>query len=343
MTVRFVAMSGGRLDRAVVDGVDGISRARVAQLIRDGRVRVEGAVVLRPSAAVAEGQAVEVEVPAPTPLEAPAQDLPLRVVYEDGDIVVIDKDPGMVVHPGAGHADGTLVNALLHHVRDLSGIGGVERPGIVHRLDRGTSGLLVVAKHDAAHQHLAAQFAAHTARRRYLAVTLALPEAASGTIRSLLGRHAQDRVRFASVTDGRGKPAVTHWRVLGAGRGLALLGCELETGRTHQIRVHLSEQGWPLLGDPLYRLRRLDTPAWLDDLVAGERPMLHAWQLTLEHPRHGDRRVYVAPPPDDLRAVLARAEIAWDETRPWSGEVTGRAGGAGAGPMPRTDRRPPRT
>jgi 23S rRNA pseudouridine1911/1915/1917 synthase len=301
----FVADEAGRLDLAVVRGFPELSRARATALIRDGRVRVDGVEVRKGAASVAVGARIDVEVPPPVPAEAAPQDLPLRIVYRDADLVVVDKDAGMVVHPGAGHHDGTLVNALLHHLDELSGIGGVERPGIVHRLDRGTTGLLVVACNDAAHHHLSEQFQAHTARRRYLAVCQAVVPERAGTVRSSLGRHPTDRVRFASVEPERGKEAVTHWRLRGAGRGLSLMECALETGRTHQIRVHLSEQGWPILGDPLYNGRAAPEGC----PVPPERPMLHAWRLELTHPADGRRMVFTAPPPDDLLAVLAWAGI----------------------------------
>lgn len=309
--VSLVLEQGGRLDAVLSDALPDLSRSRLSRLIKGGRVAVDDAVATRPSTGVTPGQRVTVDVPPPAPAEAVPQDLPLSIVHQDADVVVIDKVAGMVVHPGAGHPDGTLVNALLHHVGDLSGIGGVLRPGIVHRLDRGTSGLLVVAKHDRAHQALAAQFADHSARRSYQALTLAAPGAARGTIRSTLARHPRDRVRWASTTDGSGKHAVTHWTRLGVGRaGLGWIGCELETGRTHQIRVHLTEQGWPLIGDPTYRLKRLTTPSWLRDLVDEDRPLLHAWRLRFSHPGTGEAVAFEAPPPADFRAVLARAELA---------------------------------
>ncbi len=258
---------------------------------------------------------MELLVPPPEPAVAVPQDLPLKIVYEDDDLVVVDKAAGMVVHPGAGHPDGTLVNALLHHVDGLSGIGGVERPGIVHRLDRGTSGLLVVAKHDVAHQHLAAQFADHSAARSYLALCLASPPAKRGRRETLLARHPRDRVRFASTHDDRGKRAVTHWQVLGEGRGLALVGCELETGRTHQIRVHLTELGCPLLGDSLYKQRRLCTPAWLEDVLWQGRVLLHAWRLRLVHPRTAALQEFRAELPPDFTEALSRAGIHRDHSQ----------------------------
>ena len=299
-----------RLDVVVAEQAE-LSRSRAAALIREGRVHLDGEVVSRPSASVAPGQQVVVELP---PLRAPVaqpQDLPLSIVYEDDDLAVIDKQEGMVVHPGAGHPDGTLVNALLHHLDGLSGIGGVERPGIVHRLDRGTSGLMVVAKHDAAHQALAAQFADKTAGRTYLALCLGAPEAEEGTVRSWLGRHRTDRLRWASQPEGVGKHAVTHWKVEARAGTVTLLRCWLETGRTHQVRVHLSEQGWPLAGDRVYRRKGRRPPArlapWVDP--EGQRPLLHAWELGLVHPTTGEAMRWRAAPPGDYVAALEALQI----------------------------------
>jgi 23S rRNA pseudouridine1911/1915/1917 synthase len=298
-----------RLDVAITEAVPDLSRSRAGKLVREGAVTVDGVVVRRPATQVGPPQQVDVEVPPPQPSGVRAQDLPLSVVYQDADLVVVDKAAGMVVHPGAGHPDGTLVNALLHHIGDLSGIGGVERPGIVHRLDRGTSGLLVVAKHDRAHQHLAAQFAAHTARRTYLALCIGRARSEGGTLRSFLARHPKDRVRYASTPDERGREAVTHWRALGQARGTTLIQCELETGRTHQIRVHLSENGLPLAGDPLYRPRKLQTPRWIAQHLQEGRVLLHARRLRFRHPADDGERVYEAPLPPDFAAVLGEAGL----------------------------------
>ena len=286
--------------------VEGHSRSRLAALVRAGQVRVDGVVVSRPSAKIRAGAALQVTLPPPAPTGIVPQDLPLSVVYEDAELIVVDKAPGMVVHPGAGHPDGTLVNALMHHVDDLSGIGGALRPGIVHRLDKGTSGLLVVAKTDRAHRHLAAQFADHSAGREYLALCSGRPDHASGTIRSILGRHPKHRVRFASIEDpDRGKPAVTHWWVEASLGSLTLIRARLETGRTHQVRVHLSEQGWPLLGDPLYGKARV--PSRLKPLVSDDRPLLHARELHFVHP-DGERKSFTAPLPADFQQVLDALE-----------------------------------
>lgn len=293
------AANGGRLDVVIVELWPEHSRAQAARIVRDGGVTVDGAVVTKPAAGVRRGASVTCEAPAPVPLDAEPQDLPVRIVYQDADLAVIDKDPGMVVHPGAGHADGTLVNALLHHLDDLSGIGGTVRPGIVHRLDRGTSGLLVVAKNDRTHACLAAQFADHSAGRTYLAICDGSPKEESGTIHTQLGRHPKHRVRFASVPEG--KEAITHWAVEERFGALSAIRCRLDTGRTHQIRVHLTEAGWPLLGDPLYGRTRV--PPVLRPLLPPERPMLHARELRLVHP-DGRPLVFTAPVPPDMLAVL---------------------------------------
>jgi len=308
------AVSDGRIDAVVAATFPDLSRSRARVLIEEGRVTVAGVVVVRPATQIEADDVLAVEVPAPTAAEALPQDLPLVIVYEDADVVVVDKHAGMVVHPAPGHADGTLVNALLHHVDDLSGIGGVQRPGIVHRLDRGTSGLIVVAKNDAAHASLSAQFAEHTAGRVYVALCVGTAARQQGTIRSLIGRDPKDRQRFASVTDPEhGREAVTHWRVRGRAPGLTLMECRLETGRTHQIRVHLCEAGLPLVGDPLYRRRNRQAPgalkAWVD--AHPDRPLLHAWQLAFEHPTTGEDLTFTAEPPEDFLEALASIPIPW--------------------------------
>ncbi|TVQ89011.1 MAG: RluA family pseudouridine synthase [Deltaproteobacteria bacterium] len=307
-----VADADGRLDKVLSSALPGLSRTRVTELIKAGEARVDGVVQARPSARVAVGSTLELSLPPPEPSDLQAQDLPLSILYQDADIAVIDKAPGMVVHPGAGHRTGTLVHALLHHISDLSGVGGVERPGIVHRLDRGTSGLLVVAKHDVAHRALAGQFAIHAARRRYLALVHGVPGASGGTIRSVLARDPRDRLRFASTDDpGRGKRAITHWRRLGGTHGVGLVECKLETGRTHQIRVHLCEAGHPIVGDPTYRRAGCTIPAILDALAKDlqNRPLLHAWSLAIDHPRTGERMRWCAPLPADLREAVQSLDL----------------------------------
>lgn len=295
-----VATRSGRLD-AVLAAQLAESRSRITAWIRQGAVQVDGLCVTRPAKMIGQGARVDVQIPEAQEGVALAQDLPLSVVYQDQDLAIIDKAAGMVVHPGAGHHDGTLVNALLHHLGDLSGIGGVLRPGIVHRLDRGTSGLMVVAKNDTAHAHLSAQFADHSAGRTYLAICHGVPERIEGTIRSMLARHPRDRIRFASTGDDTGKRAVTHFRRVDHHAGNSLIRCRLETGRTHQVRIHLTEQGWPLVGDPLYGRRKLS--ALLAPLVPEGRPMLHAFELRLRHPADNLERVFHTSPPADFAAV----------------------------------------
>jgi 23S rRNA pseudouridine1911/1915/1917 synthase len=297
-----LAAREGRLDTLLAEAFPEHSRSRLAGLVKAGNVTVDGVVQTRPAMRVNRGSVLVVELPEVTPVGLVAQDLPLVIVYQDAELVVIDKAPGMVVHPGAGHPDGTLVNALMHHVRDLSGIGGELRPGIVHRLDRGTSGLLVVAKTDRAHRHLAAQFADHSAGREYIALCAGRPKQPSGRIESILARHPKDRVRFASTPDAeRGRLAITHWEIEEELGSLTLIRARLETGRTHQVRVHLTEQGWPLLGDPLYGKAR--APASIRGLVSDDRPLLHARELHFQHP-DGQDLSFTAPPAPDFQAVL---------------------------------------
>jgi len=308
----FEVEAGGRLDKALAAAMPEVTRSRLSTGIKDGGCKIDGQVVRKPSAKVRAGQRVDFEMPEPSPNTAEAQDLPLDIIYQDQDIVVVNKAPGMVVHPGAGNYDKTLVNALLFHVKDLSGIGGVVRPGIVHRLDKGTSGLMVVAKNDAAHQHLAAQFAAHTAGRRYLAVTGGVPSGGSGTMRTEIGRHPVHRVRYKSRNDGQGKPAVTHWRVLAENRPYGLVECQLETGRTHQVRVHMSELGASLINDPLYAPRKQVQNAKLRAMLPPERAMLHAWALRLTHPRSEKRMRWTVEPPADFQSVLVACGLPAD-------------------------------
>jgi 23S rRNA pseudouridine1911/1915/1917 synthase len=308
---RFTAdpgQAGERIDALIAAVVPALSRAAVQRLIEGAQVRINDAVVAKPGQRVRAGDAVTVAVPAPQPIEVVAEDLPLTVLYEDADLIVIDKAAGMVVHPAAGHPRGTLVNALLFHCRDLSGIGGALRPGIVHRLDKDTSGVMVATKHDRAHAAISAAFAAKSRGepggivREYLGVAAPAPAAATGTLRTWHARHPSDRKRFSSkVTSG--KPAVTHWTIVEPLPGAAVVRFRLETGRTHQIRVHAADHGWPLLGDPLYGR----TPKPLAGIAAQlGRQALHAALLELEHPMTGARMRFESPLPDDLVAVLSQ-------------------------------------
>ncbi|HLW46473.1 MAG TPA: RluA family pseudouridine synthase [bacterium] len=285
---------GRRLDVVVAARVPSLSRSRIARLADAGDVRVDGH-PRKPAFRLRPGQSVEIAVPPPEPSGVRPEAIPLDIVLEDQDLLVVNKPAGLTVHPAPGHPSGTLVNALLSAVRDLAGIGGALRPGIVHRLDKDTSGLLVVAKSDAAHRALAAQFKAHTAQRTYLAVVRGVPRRDSGTIRAPLGRHAVRRTRIAVVPHGR--DAVTHYTVLERFRDAALLACRLETGRTHQIRVHLAHAGHPLFGDPVYGRARAPEIA---------RQALHAARLEFMHPRTGRLVACSAPLPDDMVRLLER-------------------------------------
>lgn len=295
--------AGDRLDRFLARRLPVLSRSRVQQLIKTGHVRVSRGTA-EPSLEVWAGLVADVDVPPAEPPPVEPEPLPLAVLYDDEDLVVVNKPAGMVVHPAAGHARGTLVNALLHHVSGLSGIGGRERPGIVHRLDRGTSGVMVVAKHDRAHQSLSKQFHDRQVGKEYVALVWG---AMRGTpvIDRPIGRDPRHRQRMSSRAR-RARPATT--RVLRAESlgGVSLLRLSLGTGRTHQIRVHLSEAGHPIVGDALYGGVRRRVPARLSAVAGLGRPFLHAAQITFQHPRDGRTLTFDAPLPGDLEAVLVR-------------------------------------
>ncbi|WP_299191352.1 RluA family pseudouridine synthase [uncultured Erythrobacter sp.] len=303
-----------RLDKALADASD-LSRARVQALIGEGRVEVGGKPATSPSAKIAAGATFTITVPPAAEALARPQNIPLDVTYEDEHLIVVNKPAGMVVHPAAGNPDGTLVNALLHHCAEngggtLSGIGGVARPGIVHRIDKDTSGLLVVAKSDAAHEGLAAQFAEHSVHRRYLAVCAGHPNPAAGTIEAKLGRSDANRKKMAVLdkNSSRGKHAVTHYKLLkrfgSSAQGLSsLLECRLETGRTHQVRVHCASIGHALLGDPLYG----KTPKALKNLLSEAkfaRQALHAAELGFLHPVLRQELRFCADLPEDMRELI---------------------------------------
>ena len=307
---RLSAPGGARLDKVIALAVSALSRSRVRQLIDEGQVRVDGAVARKASARPPAGAAIAVTVPPPRPARPAAQDIPLEILYQDASLAVLVKPAGLVVHPAPGHPDGTLVNALLHHLDDLSGVGGDARPGIVHRLDKGTSGVMVVAKGDAAHRSLQAQFAAHSIERRYRALVLGSPDLDAGRRVSHLGRHPRDRLRFASVERG-GKRAVTHWRALERLGPVTLVECQLETGRTHQIRVHMAEAGWPVLGDPHYARGRNPPPAVARLLQGVDHQLLHAQVLGFEHPATGAQLRLEASPPADFRVTLMELRAAY--------------------------------
>jgi 23S rRNA pseudouridine1911/1915/1917 synthase len=302
---------GERLDAWLARQLPALSRSRLRALIDDGHVRLDGA-RSRPSARLRPGQAVHVHLPAPVPAEPQPEDIPIAVVHEDPHLLVVNKPAGLVVHPGAGTSRGTLVNALLRHVRDLSGVGGVLRPGIVHRLDRGTSGLLVVAKDDETHRSLARQFAGRTVEKEYLALVLGSPARPSGEIDSPIGRDPVHRKKM-SVRASRGREARTSWRVEERFDGGALLRVRIHTGRTHQVRVHLASIGHPVAGDPVYGGKRTLSSrrgAAREAFASLERPALHAARLAFTHPATGERLAFEAPLPADIESVLALLRVA---------------------------------
>jgi 23S rRNA pseudouridine1911/1915/1917 synthase len=291
--------AGVRLDLALATLAD-LSRSQARRWIDEGRVRVNDRIP-SPSHRVVAGDLVEAHPPEPRESPLLPEATPLSILYEDGDLVVVDKPAGLVVHPAPGHPTGTLVNALLHHCEDLAGVGGVLRPGIVHRLDRGTSGVLVVAKRDESHRALARQFHDHSVERVYCALVRGLPREESGRIDRPIGRHVSDRKRM-SVVSRRGREACTVWRVATRypASDRSWLEIRPETGRTHQIRVHLAASGLPIVGDPVYGRRGRADDSSLD------RPALHAQVLGFDHPRDGRRLRFEAPLPPDLSELLER-------------------------------------
>jgi 23S rRNA pseudouridine1911/1915/1917 synthase len=282
-----------RLDLFLVKSLPEFSRSRIQQLIRAGFVRVGGATT-RPHQSVRSGDKIEVTEPPPEKIQAKPEAIPLTILYEDDDLIVINKAPGMTVHPGAGQNEHTLVNALLHHCSTLSGIGGKERPGIVHRLDKETSGCLVAAKNDAAHRELSRQFTARTVEKIYLALVAGKLRKETGVIENKIGRHPVNRQRM-SVSSPRGRAAKTEYRVLRSSEQASLIECRLHSGRTHQIRVHLHHLGNPVLGDKIY------APQFAKNFP---RQMLHAWKLGFQHPRTGEWRSFEAPLPADFKQAI---------------------------------------
>lgn len=302
---------GTRLDHYLGELGMEHSRSRLQQWIRDGHLTVDGAIV-RPNHKLRGGEKIVLIEPPAVASTTEAQDIALEVLFEDADVIVINKPPGLVVHPAAGHHDGTLVNALLFHCDELSGVGGVERPGIVHRLDKETSGCLVAAKNDAAHQSLVEQFAERDVTKVYLAIVTGAMKRREGIVDVPIGRHRVHRQKMAVARPGEGKEAKTGWRVLGEVTGGTLVECTLYTGRTHQIRVHMKHLGNPLAGDETYGSRG-----------AFSRQMLHAWKLGFNHPRTGERLELVAPIPPDFREAGAAAVI--ENAQPVSPAVPKRA------------------
>ena len=288
---------GLRLDRGLAEQLPDLSRSRLQQLIRQGQVWLNGQPCLDKDRPLQAGDQIEVRIPPATPTSLQPEPIPLDILYEDEDLLVINKPRGLVVHPAPGHASGTLVHALLAHCPHLSGINGELRPGIVHRLDKDTTGALVIAKHDQAHQHLQAQIQAKTARRIYLGVVFGRPAQSQGTISAPIGRHPVDRQKMAVLPPGQGRAAVTHWQVLERLGNYTLMQFELETGRTHQIRVHAAHLHLPIVGDPLYT-RSKTSPVKLSGQA------LHAWKLSFVHPRTGQPLQFTAPLPEEFERLL---------------------------------------
>ncbi|MCG6927108.1 MAG: RluA family pseudouridine synthase [Acidobacteria bacterium] len=302
---------GLRLDLWLARRLPSLSRARLQGLIGDRHVLVDGAAA-RASTRLRPGQAVVVRLPAPVPATPEPEDIPLDIVHEDAHLLVVDKPAGLVVHPGAGTPSGTLVNALLRHVEDLSGIGGVLRPGVVHRLDRGTSGLLVVAKDDETHRALSRQFSSRRVEKEYLALAHGVPRSRSGTISATIGRHPVHRKKM-TVEAPRGREALTSWFREEAFDGACLLRVRIHTGRTHQIRVHLASIGHPVAGDDTYGGTRTPSSRHAearDALRSLARPALHAARLAFTHPATGEVVVFASPLPPDLEVVVRRLRAA---------------------------------
>lgn len=302
--------AGWRLDRALAAALPTLSRERLKSLISQGNVVCAAKGPVRdPATKVAPGATFQIMIPLPTAAHNVAQDIPLVIAFEDDHLIVVDKPAGLVVHPAAGNADGTLVNALLHHCAgSLSGIGGVERPGIVHRIDKDTSGLIIAAKTDRAHVGLAAQFAKHSIDRRYRAIVAGLPKPPAGTVDAPLARSSANRQKMAIVDSDRAKRAVTHYRLVTPLRGASLIECRLETGRTHQVRVHMASIGHPLLGDPVYGRNRPEHRELLNRLNF-KRQALHAAHLGFIHPITSAALSFSSEIPDDMQGLFSELAL----------------------------------
>ncbi len=299
----------GRLDSAVAAALPQLSRARVQALLAEKALTIDDTPVADGSTRKFAGKAFSLTVPVPRPDKAEAQDIALDIMFEDDHLLVVDKPAGLVVHPAAGHPDGTLVNALLHHCRGrLSGIGGVQRPGIVHRIDRDTSGLLVVAKTDKAHEGLAKLFATHAIERRYFAAVSGIPAPPAGTVRTQIGRSTTNRKKMSVLPDNKGKHAVTHFKTEERFSSTALVSCTLETGRTHQVRVHMAHIGHPLIGDSVYSNRQ--NPYKIGPNQSKfDRQALHAASLGFIHPVTGETMCFESRLPEDMQLLLSALRI----------------------------------
>lgn len=294
--------SGKRADVVLPQFLPGLTRSQIKRLIDDNNVLVDGEPI-KPSRKFEGGEVVHVTIPPAEPVEAEPEEIPLRVLFEDDDIIVVDKPPGMTVHPGAGVKKGTLVNALLYWCEDLAGIGGKIRPGIVHRLDKNTSGVMVVAKNDIAHNSLVEQFKNRTVEKRYLAIVEGAMKREAGSFSSKIGRHPTQRVKMTSRKDG-GREALTLWKVLKRYKNATLVEAEPKTGRTHQIRVHFSENGHPILADDVYGRKGRKSGALNAAAKKVGRQALHASKLGLVHPRTGECMKFTAPMPEDMKEAI---------------------------------------
>jgi 23S rRNA pseudouridine1911/1915/1917 synthase len=293
-----VEETGERIDRYLSQALPDLSRSRIQQLIEQGNVEVNGKVCTSKKTTVQLGDRISLTIPDAKPLDLEPEAIPLDILYEDDSLIIINKPAGLVVHPAAGHKSGTLVNAILAHCPNLAGIGGLQRPGIVHRLDKDTTGAIAIAKTDQAHQHLQAQLKAKTARRDYLGLVYGAPSSNSGTIDQPIGRHPVDRKKMAVVpVEKGGRKAVTHWQVKERLGNYTLIHFQLETGRTHQIRVHSASIGHPIVGDPVYSSGRA-----VGVNLTGQA--LHAWRLTLQHPLSGELVKVTAPLPKTFATLL---------------------------------------
>ncbi|MBD2250934.1 RluA family pseudouridine synthase [Nostoc parmelioides] len=293
-----VEENSARIDRYLAEELPDLSRSRIQQLIEQGKVQVNGKICTSKKINLKVGDRITLEVPEAQPLELQAEDIPLDILYEDDQLLILNKPADLVVHPAPGHSHGTLVNALLAHCPDLPGIGGVQRPGIVHRLDKDTTGAIAIAKTDIAYKHIQAQLQAKTARREYLGVVYGAPKTASGKVDLPIGRHPQDRKKMAVVPiEEGGRSAITHWQIQERLGNFTLIHFQLETGRTHQIRVHSAKIGHPIVGDPVYGSGRS-----VGVNLPGQA--LHAWRLRLQHPITGDWVEVTATPPQSFTTLL---------------------------------------